>query len=64
MGTRYEQHSDMCGCERCALQYETDHPQPVFDSVEDPDYLGCGCHANRCDCAYYDGCDDEPDFDR
>ena len=50
MGIRYEQHSDLCGCDRCARQWETEHPQPVWDKVDDPDYLYCGCHASRCDC--------------
>lgn len=35
MGKRYEQHSDLCGCSRCALEAESDNPRPVFDIVED-----------------------------
>ena len=63
MGKRYVQHSDMCGCERCALQWERENPQPVFDAVEDPDVLDCGCDAWRgCDCAQWDF-DDGPDPD-
>lgn len=55
MGKRYVQHSDLCGCERCAIQADRDYPQPVFDVVEDPDVLDCGCDAWRgCDCAYWD----------
>jgi len=58
MGKRYSQHSDMCGCERCSLQYESDNPRPVYDVVDDPDVLDCGCDA------YY-GCTcwDEDDYD-
>lgn len=59
MGKRYEQHSDMCGCERCALQYEREFPQPVFDVVEDPDILDCGCSAWRgCTCYDYEPFDE------
>jgi hypothetical protein len=55
MGKRYVQHSDLCGCERCARQWERENPQPVFDEVEDPNVLDCGCDALRgCDCGYWD----------
>lgn len=57
MGKRYEQHSDMCGCERCARQADSDSPRPVWDVIEDPDYLDCGCRVGYCDC------DDYPDYD-
>lgn len=33
----YERHSDMCGCERCAVQWDSEHPQPVFGEVDDYD---------------------------
>lgn len=56
MGKRYEQHSDMCGCSRCAAQYEREYPQPVFDLVEGPDVLDCGCSA-------FHGCTCPDDFD-
>jgi hypothetical protein len=47
-------HSDMCGCERCALQWGGENPGPVYDCVEDPDVLDCGCDAWRgCDCDNY-----------
>lgn len=62
MGRRYVQHSDMCGCERCAAEWEHENPSPVYDVVEDPDVLDCGCDAWRgCDCArfeYYEENDD------
>ena len=58
MGKTYVQHSDMCGCERCAAQWDRDHPRPVFDVVDDPDILDCGCPAwSGCDC--WEG----PDYD-
>lgn len=64
MGKRYIQHSDMCGCERCALEWETENPRPVFDVVDDPDILDCGCSRDR-GCTCYDyypkDCDDELD---
>lgn len=64
MGIRYEQHSDMCGCERCAKQWETENPRPVFDAIEDPDILACGCHCNdRCRCDEYDDHDEPDDYE-
>lgn len=57
MGKRYVLHSDMCGCERCAIQAERDNPQPVYDEIEDEDVLECGCHFT-CTCDY-----DMPDED-
>jgi hypothetical protein len=50
MGKRYEQHDDLCGCDRCAHQWDTESPQPVFDVVEDPTY-----------CEY---CSEPPDYCR
>lgn len=52
MGKRYIPHSDLCGCSRCAAQGDTENPQQVFDVVEDPEILDCGCdrfHGCRCD---------------
>lgn len=64
MGKRYVQHSDLCGCERCAIQADREHPQPVFDAVDDPDILDCGCHASRgCECDFYDDYDDFDEYD-
>lgn len=58
MGKRYEQHSDMCGCERCALQYETDSPRPVYDMVDDPNWCTyCQNPLDHCTCAEW------PDYD-
>jgi len=55
MGKRYVRHSDLCGCERCAIQWDSEYPQPVFDLADDPDILDCGCDAYRgCDCAEWD----------
>lgn len=55
MGTRYVQHSDMCGCERCAIQADREHPALVFDMIEDPEVLDCGCSVySSCDCARYE----------
>lgn len=59
MGKRYEQHSDLCGCDRCALQWESENPRPVYDVIEDPEFLDCGCHGSRCDCPDYDDGGDE-----
>ncbi|MNX74905.1 hypothetical protein D3C86_1063600 [compost metagenome] len=58
MGVRYVQHSDLCGCNRCAKQWEAENPRPVFDAVEDPNVLDCGCDADRCYCPDYDDFDD------
>ncbi len=38
MGKRYNPHSDLCGCERCAVQAEKENPQQVFDEIDDPEY--------------------------
>jgi hypothetical protein len=55
MGKRYEEHSDMCGCERCARQADRENPRPVYDVIEDEDVLDCGCSAFRgCDCDQWD----------
>lgn len=60
MGKRYIPHSDMCGCERCAIQADRENPQQVFDCVEDPDILDCGCEASLgCNCDYWHFHDDE-----
>lgn len=59
MGKRYVPHSDMCGCERCAREYEREHPQQVYDVVDDPDVLDCGCDAwSGCSCWDYDPSED------
>ena len=55
MGKRFVQHSDMCGCERCAVQWDREFPQPVFDAVEDPNILECGCEVGYCRCWDDDG---------
>ena len=55
MGIRYEFHSDMCGCERCAREAERENPQRVCEEIEDPNVLDCGCSAwSHCNCAMYD----------
>lgn len=59
MGIRYIEHSDMCGCERCALQWERETPGKVFDKVEDPSVLNCGCDAGHCNCWDDYGWDDD-----
>ena len=60
MGKRYEQHSDMCGCERCARQAESESPRPIFDVVDDPDVRDCGCpYWRSCDCDFWDAIDGE-----
>lgn len=59
MGKRWEPHSDMCGCERCAVAWESEQPWQVFDCVEDPEILDCGCSVwSSCNC-YDDLGDDE-----
>lgn len=55
MGKRYVQHSDMCGCERCAASWDSERPYPVYDAVEDPDIMDCGCDRfYGCDCARWE----------
>lgn len=58
IGKRYIEHSDMCGCERCARQWDRENPGRVFDVIEDPNvcsYCGdegggfCRCWDERCD---------------
>lgn len=62
MGKRYIEHSDMCGCERCAVEWERENPSRVWDEISDPDYFDCGCAKWRgCDCAAYDYADDYED---
>lgn len=52
MGKRWVRHPDRCGCERCAVAWESENPQPVFDEVEGPDIMDCGCDRYYgCDCA-------------
>ena len=59
MGKRWEQHSDLCGCERCAIKADRGDESPTWDAVEDPDILDCGCDAWRgCDCCLYDPIED------
>lgn len=58
MGKKFIEHSGMCGCERCAVQWDREHPSPVFDIVDDPDTLDCGCSAWG-DCRCYEFEDDE-----
>lgn len=56
MGKRYVQHSYLCGCVRCAAEWDRENPGPVYDVVEDPTILDCGCPAWRgCDCDERDG---------
>lgn len=59
MGFRYEPHSDLCGCERCARQWDMDNPQSVYDKVEDPNVLDCGCDVGHCSCWDDNGWDDD-----
>lgn len=60
MGIRYEAHSDLCGCDRCAKQYETAHPQQVFDRIEDPNWCTtCQNDLDHCRCAEYSAYEDE-----
>jgi hypothetical protein len=55
MGKSYVQHSDLCGCERCAAQGDSENPSPIFDVVDDPDVRDCGCpYWRSCDCGDYD----------
>lgn len=55
MGKRYIEHDSMCGCERCAKQWEREQPTPVYDCVEDPEIMDCGCSVwGNCNCALYE----------
>lgn len=60
MGKRYEPHEDMCGCERCAREWEReDGPRQVFDVIDDPQLCnGCDEYPENCRCW-----DDNGDFD-
>jgi hypothetical protein len=56
-------HSDMCGCERCAREWERENPGPVYDAVEDPGYCdGCDEPVEHCRC-WDDPGDDYDDFE-
>lgn len=56
MGTRYIQHSDLCGCNICARKCDAGIDTPTYDEVEDPEYLDCGCSIwGNCGCAMYEG---------
>ncbi len=55
MGVEYIPHSDMCGCERCAAQADSEYPAQVFDRRENPEIMDCGCSVwSGCDCARWD----------
>ena len=43
MAKEYILHDELCGCERCAKQAESDNPRRVGDWVENPDLRECGC---------------------
>jgi hypothetical protein len=60
MGKRYVQHDAMCGCERCAREWERENPGPVFDAVEDPSYCD-GCDEPREYCRCWDDPGDDYD---
>jgi hypothetical protein len=63
MGKRYVQHSDLCGCERCAREWDRENPRPVFDEVEDPSICdGCGADRHYCRCWEYPP-DDYDDYE-
>lgn len=48
---RYIEHSDMCGCERCALKFEAGIKTLTFDVVDDDNYKDCGCPIDsHCSC--------------
>lgn len=62
MGKRYVPHSDLCGCERCARQADSENPRQVFDAIEDPDACDyCGMDRQWCSCGDIE--DDFDDFD-
>lgn len=59
MGIRYIEHSDMCGCNRCARAWEYETPYRVYDKIDDPNILECGCDKYLgCDCDYWESFDD------
>lgn len=60
MGKRYEQHDSMCGCERCAREWELENPRPVFDAIEDPSYCD-DCNEPREHCRCWDDPGDDYD---
>lgn len=59
MGKRYVAHSDTCGCVRCAKQWDSDYPQVVYDTIEDPMYREDGTHIDE---PPLDWDDDDDDF--
>lgn len=64
MGFRLVEHSDMCGCERCAAAYEHDQPMKVFDRIEDANWCTyCQRPLDACVCAYEDEYDYDDDDD-
>ena len=64
MGKRYKQHSDMCGCSRCAAKADRGDFSPTFDVIDDPNMCDCGAF-ERCDGSCMDDGpyrdDDEPE---
>lgn len=44
MAKDYIRHDELCGCERCARQADSDNPQPVYDVIDNPELKECGCH--------------------
>ncbi|UTC29988.1 hypothetical protein STASHLEY_00540 [Brevundimonas phage vB_BpoS-StAshley] len=55
MGKKYIEHSDLCGCNTCAIKADNGDESKTFTVEEDPDYLDCGCSVwSNCDCAAYD----------
>lgn len=59
MGKRYEQHSDLCGCSRCAAKADRDDHSPTFDIIDDPSYCDCGRPIDLCDRSCEDDGDEE-----
>ena len=51
MGRQWIPHSDLCGCEQCAAQADSENPRQVFDVVPSDDHYLCGCSiADGCEC--------------
>lgn len=62
MGRAFQYHSELCGCERCAKEWDKEHPRRVYDIVDDPNVLDCGCSAIAgCNCWEFDHPDYEED---